>query len=66
MSGHQTGSPADDCEFLHACRLVELKRENSVVYARSLRRGEEDTGEGVRVGAGERLVIPRGHPQPGS
>ena len=47
-------------EFLYAGRLVEIKREGDTVYARSLRRGEEDTGEGVHVGAGERLVIPKG------
>ena len=46
--------------FLYAGRLVEMKREGNTVYARSLRRGEEDTGEGVHIAAGERLVIPKG------
>ena len=46
--------------FLYQARLVEMKREGNTVYARSLRRGEEDTGEGVHVGAGEQLVIPKG------
>ena len=35
-------------------------RKGNIVYARSLRPGEEDTGEGVHVKAGERLVIPAG------
>ena len=46
--------------FLYAGRLVEMKREGNTVYARSLRRGEEDTGEGVHVPAGYQLVIPEG------
>ena len=46
--------------FLIGGRLVPIKREGNVVYARSLRRGEEDTGEGVHIKAGDRLVIPKG------
>ena len=53
-------SNGDGSDFLYSGRLVEMKREENTVYARSLRRGEEDTGEGVHVGAGERLVIPKG------
>ena len=30
------------------------------MYARSLRPDEEDTGEGVHLNAGDRLVIPAG------
>ena len=50
----------DQGDFLFAGRLVFLKREGNIVYARTLRRGEEDTGEGVHVGPGEQLVIPKG------
>ena len=60
MSGDTTDVCKDDGEFLYAGRLVEIRREGNVVYARSLRRGEKDTGEGVHVGKGERLVIPEG------
>ena len=47
-------------DFLFAGRIVPLRREGNVVYARSLRRGEEDTGEAVQLQAGDRLVIPAG------
>ena len=38
-----------DGDFLFAGRLVPLGRKGNIVYARSLRPGEEDTGEGVHV-----------------
>ena len=41
-------------------RLVPDGRDGNTVYARSLRPGEEDTGEVVHIGAGERLVIRAG------
>ncbi|MCY4128239.1 MAG: hypothetical protein OXG15_03225 [Gammaproteobacteria bacterium] len=47
-------------DLLYRARLVEIGREGNTVYARSLRRGEKDTGEGVHIVAGERLVIPKG------
>ena len=50
----------DDGGLLFAGRIVPLRREGNVVYARSLRRGEEDTGEGVHLRAGDRLVVPVG------
>ena len=50
--------PSDD--FLLSGRLVPAGREGNKVFARSLRPGEEDTGEGVTVRAGEQLVIPAG------
>ena len=46
--------------FLFAGRIVPIRREGNVVFARSLRRGEDDTGEGVHLEAGDRLVIPAG------
>ena len=54
------GLSQEDDSFLYAARLVEMKRDGKTVYARSLRRGEEDTGEGVHVSKGERLTIPKG------
>lgn len=50
----------DDGDFLIAGRIVPLRREGNLVYARTLRRGEEDTGEGVHLKAGDQLVIPAG------
>ena len=47
----------DQGDFILAGRLVPVGREGNVVYARSLRRGEEDTGEGVHLEAGDQLVI---------
>ena len=44
-------------EPLLTARLVPDGRDGNTVYARSLRPGEEDTGEGVHLDAGDRLVI---------
>ena len=41
-------------------RLVPDGREGNKVFARTLRWGEEDTGEVVNVGAGEQLIIRAG------
>ena len=51
--------PGQD-NFLLGGRIVPIRREGNVVYARSLRRGEDDTGEGVNLNPGDRLVIPAG------
>ena len=55
-----SGASGEAGSFLYAARMVEMKRDGKTVYARTLRRGEEDTGEGVHVGKGERLTIPKG------
>ena len=47
-------------EFLFLGRLIPIGREGNTVYARTLRHGEEDTGEAVHLNAGDRLVIPAG------
>ena len=49
-----------DGDFLFAGRLVPLGRKGNILYGRSLRPGEVDTGEGIHVKAGEQLVIPAG------
>ena len=41
-------------------RLVPVRREGNKVFARSLRRGEEDTGETVQLEPGDELVIEAG------
>ena len=47
-------------EFLFGSRIVPIKRDGNIVYARSLRRGEKDTGKSVKLQPGDRLVIPAG------
>ena len=47
--------PAGTIEYIG--RLVPAGSDENTVYARSLRLGEEDTGEVVHVPAGKRLVI---------
>ena len=54
------GNNQDDGDFLFAGRIVPLRRDGNLVYARTLRRGEEDTGEGVPLEAGDQLVFPAG------
>ena len=46
--------------FLFSGRVVPIRREGNIVYARTLRRGEEDTGEVVHLEPGDRLVFPAG------
>ena len=50
----------DSSDLLFYSRLVPDGREGNKVFARSLRPGEEDTGEGVNVRAGEQLIIRAG------
>ena len=47
-------------EFLTAGRLIPIGREGNKVFARTLRLGEEDTGEVVNLEPGDELVIPAG------
>ncbi len=49
-----------DDELLLFGRLVPAGSNENTVFARSLRPGEEDTGEAVHVPAGKRLVIKPG------
>ena len=44
----------------HVGRLVPAGSDENAVYARSLRFGEDDSGEVVHVPAGKRLVIRAG------
>ncbi|MCY4059817.1 MAG: hypothetical protein OXG44_17655 [Gammaproteobacteria bacterium] len=46
--------------FLVSGRVVPIRREGNIVYARTLRRGEEDTGEAVHLEPGDRIVFPAG------
>ena len=49
-----------DDEALHFARLVPAGSDENTVFARSLRRGEEDSGEVVHIPAGKQLVIKAG------
>ena len=58
MADDKTQDSSD--ELLFYGRLVPDGREGNKVFARSLRPGEEDTGEGVTVRAGEQLIVRAG------
>ena len=47
-------------EFLISGRIVPVRREGDKVFVRTLRQGEEDTGEVVNVRAGDRVVFEPG------
>ena len=49
-----------DDELLHFGRVVPAGSDGNTVFMRSLRPGEEDSGEAVHVPAGKRLVIRAG------
>ena len=50
----------NDGDFLIGGRLVPIRREGNKVYARTLRLGEEDTGEVIHLNPGDQLIIPKG------
>ena len=54
------GNNPDQSNFLFAGRIVPIKREGNIVYARTLRRGKEDTGKVVHLEPGDRLIFPAG------
>ena len=49
-----------DGQLVWTARLVPAGREGNTVYARTLRPGEEDSGETIHIEPGERLVIQAG------
>ena len=49
-----------DGEFLISGRIVPVRREGNKVFVRTLRRGEEDTGERVTLQAGDQMVFEPG------
>ena len=55
----QNSSPSEG-EFLASARLVPDGAKGNTLFARTLRCGEEDTGESVVVPAGHKLVIRAG------
>ena len=50
----------DQDAFLISGRVVPIRRKGNIVYARTLRRSEEDTGEAVHLETGDRIVFPAG------
>ena len=50
----------DHGEVLFTAPVALSRREGSKVYLRSLRPGEEDTGEGVRIAPGETVLFETG------
>lgn len=49
-----------DLQFLLGGRLIPTKRQGNKVYARTLRWGEDDSGETVHLEPGDQLIIPAG------
>ena len=47
-------------EFLTSGRIVPVRREGNKVFIRTLRQGEEDTGEAVNIRAGDRVIFEPG------
>lgn len=47
-------------EFLTSGRIVPVRREGSKVFVRTLRHGEEDTGEAVNIRAGDSVIFEPG------
>ena len=50
-------------EFLTSGRIVPVRREGNKVFIRTLRQGEEDTGEAVNIRAGDRVIFEPGRLQ---
>ena len=46
--------------FLFSSRVVPVRREGNKVFVRTLRYGEEDTGESVKIREGDRIVMEAG------
>lgn len=60
MGMHTSAEVGDNSGFLFGYRVIPVRREPGVVYARTLRHGEEDTGERVHVRAGESVKFEAG------
>ena len=54
------GPDGDACGFLVGVRVVPAGRDGDTVFARTLNHGEPDSGEGIVVQQGERLMFPPG------
>ena len=54
------GRDADAYGFLVGVRVVPAGRDGETVFGRTLNHGEPDTGEGIIVQQGERLMFPSG------
>jgi hypothetical protein len=50
----------DNSDLIHSMRIVPVRREGSVVYARSLRLGEPDDGRRVHVAPGDQVRFEAG------
>lgn len=57
---HTTDVEGSVADLITSMRVVPVRREHGVVYARTLRRGEEDTGRRVHVRPGESLTLEAG------
>lgn len=57
---HDTDDPSNKYDLLFAMRVVPVRQEGNIVYARTLRYGERDTGERVHVPPGGQVVFENG------
>ncbi len=57
---HLTGEAGRTDDFLTGARIVPVRREAHEVFARTLRRGEQDNGDRVHVRPGDRVTFEEG------
>ena len=57
---HTSSEVGAIADLVHAMRVVPVRREGSVIYARSLRHGEEDDGRRVHIRPGDTVSFEAG------
>jgi hypothetical protein len=55
-----TGEVGRTDDYLTGMRVIPVRQEGNVIYGRTLRRGEQDTGARIHVGPGEELRFDEG------
>jgi hypothetical protein len=57
---HTTDDPSNSLDLVFGMRIVPVREEGDVVYARTLRHGEEDNGARVHVRPGQTVAFEEG------
>jgi hypothetical protein len=57
---HATGEVGNNADLVHSARVVPVRREGNLVYARTLKRGEPDDGRRVHVRPGDSVTFEEG------
>ena len=60
LSVNSTGEVGRTDDYLTGMRVVPVRQEGNVIYGRSLRRGEQDTGARIHVGPDDELRFDEG------